>query len=194
MGRETPGAAAGPARVQPIEDPIEPVGDAQVAEVLTALAVQLFRQLPRELSLTALGTLGDLQRFGPQRLTQLAQLEGVAQPSMTALVSRLEDEGLVVRRGDPADGRAVLVELTEAGEELLARRRRAGIEVLAGQIRKLPTDEATLLRRALGALRRLAEADLTARGHLVALPGQVQRTRTDEDDENDENDANREAP
>src|SRR5262245_30629752 len=81
-----------------------------------------------ELSLTGAATLGSLSLHGPCRLPELARREGVTQPGMTQLVTRLERDGLAVRRGDPRDGRVVLVELTPAGEALLARRRdeRAG--------------------------------------------------------------------
>ncbi|HEY9523564.1 MAG TPA: MarR family transcriptional regulator, partial [Thermopolyspora sp.] len=50
--------------------------------------------VPRDLSMTTLSTLADLERFGPRRLTELAALEGVTQPAMTQIVSRLEREGL----------------------------------------------------------------------------------------------------
>jgi DNA-binding MarR family transcriptional regulator len=167
-----------------------------VAEALTALAVNLVRRLPRELSLTSLATLGDLQRCGPLRLTHLAQLEGVAQPSMTALVSRLEEEGLVVRRPDPADGRAVLVAITGAGDALLARRRRTGTQLLAARIGELPAAEAERLGAALGALDALAAMDLAPR-HLVAVPGGADRAtgtgRSPRPFSNDADDEDREA-
>jgi DNA-binding MarR family transcriptional regulator len=53
------------------------------------------------LSLTAAATLARLQRNGPARLTELAAAEGVSQPSMTALIARLADRGLVHRAADP---------------------------------------------------------------------------------------------
>jgi DNA-binding MarR family transcriptional regulator len=39
--------------------------------------------------------------------------------SVTSIVRRLEDSGLVVRRPHPQDGRAVLAEITPAGRELV---------------------------------------------------------------------------
>src|ERR1700730_15072681 len=74
-------------------------------------------------SLTAAATLATLERSGPRRLTALAAQEGVTQPAMTQLIARLQDSGLVSRDADPADGRVVQVRLTEAGREMLARRR-----------------------------------------------------------------------
>src|SRR3954470_19129395 len=56
------------------------------------------------LSLTAAATLAHLQRSGPARLTELAVAEGVSQPSMTTLVARLADQGLVRRGAGPRGG------------------------------------------------------------------------------------------
>jgi len=52
---------------------------------------------------------------GPRRITELSELEGVAQPTMTALVKRLEKKGWVERDGMPDDGRVVMIGLTQAG-------------------------------------------------------------------------------
>src|SRR6516164_7666614 len=51
----------------------------------------LFRSLsqPSGLSMTAATTLSTLERSGPSRLTALAAREGVTQPAMTQLITRL---------------------------------------------------------------------------------------------------------
>ena len=69
----------------------------------------LFRSLspPSGLSMTAAATLSGIERLGPQRLTVLAAREGVTQPAMTQLISRLEESGLVRREASPEDGRVV---------------------------------------------------------------------------------------
>src|SRR6516162_6787191 len=79
--------------------------------------VGMFRSLtpPSGLSMTAGATLASLERLGPQRLTVLATREGVTQPAMTQLISRLEDSGLVRREASPEDGRVVLVVITDEG-------------------------------------------------------------------------------
>lgn len=145
--------------------------DSEVTVALTELAVSLIQRLPRQLSLTALSTLGNVRRGGPQRLTQLAQLEGVARPTMTAVVSRLEEEGLVTRSAEPSDRRVALVAITSAGERLLADRQALGTELLAERIRELPAGDIARLREALAALRALAGGEPAPRGRLVALRG-----------------------
>ena len=81
------------------------------AALLTRLIV---RQLGGELSRTELGLLKTLGG-GSRRITELAQLEGLAQPTVTILIKQFEDRGLVTRTRQADDGRVVLVGLTEAG-------------------------------------------------------------------------------
>jgi DNA-binding MarR family transcriptional regulator len=50
-----------------------------------------------------------LERLGPMTAGQLARHTGLAAPSVTDLLDRLERKGWVRRRRDPADGRRVLV-------------------------------------------------------------------------------------
>jgi DNA-binding MarR family transcriptional regulator len=130
---------------------------AGIGEALVGLAANAVRWARRDMSRTSLGTLSTLDRAGPQRITDLARVEGVAQPSMTVLVGTLERDGLVVRRGDPSDKRVVLIELTPAGTDLVRGRRRADAQVFAELIEKLPADEAAALLAALPALEHLYE-------------------------------------
>ena len=115
--------------------------------------------LPRAgLSLTAAATLARLQRSGPARLTELASAEGVSQPSMTALIARLADQGLVRRAADPHDGRAVVLTLTPAGGEVLAQRRAERTRQITGPLAGLSDDDVRRIADALPALIRLADA------------------------------------
>jgi DNA-binding MarR family transcriptional regulator len=115
--------------------------------------------LPRGgLSLTAAATLARLQRSGGARLTELAAAEGVTQPSMTSLIARLADQGLVHRTADPNDGRAVVLTLTAAGEEVLAQRRAERTHRIAGPLADLSPDDVARIADAVPALTRLAGA------------------------------------
>lgn len=97
------------------------------------------------LSTAASSTLARLSREGPRRLTELARAEGVSQPNMTQLVTRLERAGLVRRTADAGDGRVVLVSVTSTGAEVLAARRaeRAGALRLLMEDMTGPEREAT---------------------------------------------------
>ncbi len=117
----------------------------------------LRRLNPPGLSLTAASTLGTLERHGPLRLTELATREGVTQPAMTQLVSRLERDALAARAADPVDGRVVLVQITRAGRDLLHHRRSVRARKVNVLLRGLPEQDRQAIEAALPALNRLAE-------------------------------------
>jgi DNA-binding MarR family transcriptional regulator len=52
------------------------------------------------------------------RMRDLAEQLGVSARAVTPLVDRLEGEGLMFRKPDPADRRAIRLRLTETGERL----------------------------------------------------------------------------
>ena len=107
------------------------------------------------MSLTAASTLRRLEIAGPHRLCELHGPEGVSQPAMTQLVTRLEREGLATRGSDPADGRAVIVSITEAGRAAVARRREGRAQALAQLLDALPPEEHAAIMAALPALEHL---------------------------------------
>jgi len=94
----------------------------------------LVRHLRGELSRTDAGVLSTVSD-GARRITELAELEGLAQPTMTILVKALEQKGLVTRERHAGDGRVVMVHLTEAG---------------AAALRELRAQASAALRSALG--------------------------------------------
>ncbi len=140
--------------------------DAALASALAGgleRVVGLLRALsqPSGLSMTAVATLATLERSGPRRLTLLATLGGVTQPAMTQLISRLEDDGLVRREADPADGRVVRVSITDEGKATLARRRAKRAERLTPILAELSPGHRAALAAALPALDALASANPT---------------------------------
>jgi DNA-binding MarR family transcriptional regulator len=110
------------------------------------------------LSRTAAATLTRLQRSGPTRITELAVAEGVTQPTMSALVNRLVGQGLLSRGDDPQDARVVVLRVTDAGADLLARRRDDRAARLAHALADLPAADADRITAALPALAHLADA------------------------------------
>lgn len=70
---------------------------------------------------------------GPERLSDLAAGLRLDASTVSRHVRQLEDRGVLERSGDPADGRAFLVGLSDAGATLLAqamRRRRDTVSEL----------------------------------------------------------------
>lgn len=103
-------------------------------------------------SVGALLTLRRLDDEGPLRITDLAAAELVAQPTMTGIVRRLEQDGLVRRTPDPSDARAVRVALTDAGRDELAAVRAKRAAVLAQRLDQLDDDARAALAAALDPL------------------------------------------
>jgi len=88
-----------------------------------------------------------LKRHGVMRLSELSDHLRIAPRSATEVVDALESRGLVVRRPDPGDRRATLVEVTEHGAEVLdAIRAARGTEAERAFGRLSQTDRAHLLR------------------------------------------------
>jgi DNA-binding MarR family transcriptional regulator len=133
----------------------------ELAEQLDDVVAALFRTTHADrgqLSLTAASTLAQLRRHGRARLTELAVAEGISQPSMTTLITRLAAQGLVERGSDPTDGRVVVLSLTPAGAELLAGRRATRTDRLAPLLADLSPDDLQAIAEAMPALTRLAGA------------------------------------
>ena len=107
------------------------------AQVLTRL---LAKQVDSELSRTEASMLNTL-RDGPRRITELAECEGLAQPTTTLLVKRLEELALVRRERQADDGRVVLVSLKPAGLQALEDFRAQFMALLRADLATTTTDE-----------------------------------------------------
>jgi DNA-binding MarR family transcriptional regulator len=132
-----------------------------VARELVPLASQLtrlaLRQAHGEISRSEGAVLRTLIG-GPRRVTELAELEGLAQPTMTVLVKQLELRGWVARRRDEADGRLVLVSVTAEGEAALERYRAMYRALVRDCVAAMPDEQIAALEDAVGALDSLVVA------------------------------------
>jgi len=121
------------------------------AALLTRLLV---RQLDGELSRTELGLLRTLSE-GPRRITELAELEALAQPTMTVLIKRLEQQGLVKRERRSDDGRVVLVDLTQEGRVALEDYRERIRAAMGAYLAEIPDEQVDRLAAATETLAQL---------------------------------------
>lgn len=103
--------------------------------------------------------LSDLEYSGPARISELAQQQRVAQPTMTSLVQRLEGEGWVAREPDASDGRAILVRLTDAGSTALHDYRRAAAARIVPLLAGLDEADRATLVRASELMQRLSDIE-----------------------------------
>ena len=106
-----------------------------------------------------LSALATVQKYGPIRLADLAHQEFVSAPSTTRLVAELEKRGLVSRTTDPDDGRAFLIETTNAGEAEILRARTARASMVATLMSTLSPEEVAAIEAALPAIERAIETD-----------------------------------
>lgn len=153
------------------DPPSQPVDELELAVGLARIRTMMrLLDVPRDLSITSLSTLASLERMGPRRLTELAAMEGVTQPAMTQLVTRLEREELAERLPDPSDGRVVVVAITQHGRAELARRRAVQAKRLAELLSELSQADRATIAAALPALERLAARAFGPAGPLVPSP------------------------
>jgi DNA-binding MarR family transcriptional regulator len=133
---------------------------AELAARLTLVLGRLNRRMVaggQGLSHGILSALSSIVRFGPLRLGDLAQRERIGAPATSRIVARLEADRLVMRDGDPDDGRAVVIKATPAGKELVVRARTARTEVIAELLQSLDAGQLKSLRAALPALEALID-------------------------------------
>ncbi len=94
---------------------------------------------------------------GPCRMGFLATSALQSLPSMTGIVDRLEEKGLVERRRNPQDRRSIVVSLTEKGEKLLSQIKADRQRTVDEIFRKLTPEELTTLNSILEKLIRALE-------------------------------------
>jgi DNA-binding MarR family transcriptional regulator len=109
-----------------------------------------------DLSTSHLSALASLEKAGSLSPRDLAAAEHVRPPSMTRIVARLAERGLVDRTRHATDGRQVVLALTPAGRELVTESRRLREEWLAGRLAALTDAERATLHDAVAILDRLA--------------------------------------
>lgn len=114
----------------------------ELADQLHSAAIGLLRQLRREddaIGITAprLSALSVVVFGGPLTLGQLATAEQVKPPTMTRIVTGLEEDGLVERRDDASDARLTQIHATAKGRRILAAGRARRVESLAAAVKLL---------------------------------------------------------
>ena len=132
-----------------------------VADALHSAAIHLLRGVRKEDVQTGIGparlsALSVLVFAGPMRLSDLARVEQVKPPTMTKVIAGLEAAGLVRRRLDEDDGRAVKLEATARGTKLLQNGRRRRVARLSAALDGLEPHEIDVLDRAAGIIERVS--------------------------------------
>jgi len=128
--------------------------DPDLATSLRLAVARSARRLLQEsgtgLSPSLSAALTTVELHGPLTPSGLAARERIQRPTVTRIVCRLEEAGLVTREADPGDRRSSLITVTAAGRDLLADARTRKDAFLAERLAALtPEDRATLERAAV---------------------------------------------
>jgi DNA-binding MarR family transcriptional regulator len=138
-----------------------PIERLQIAARLRLAVTRLNRRLRAEgdigLSPSATAALSSIDRHGPLSLGELAAMEGVKPPTITATVAALEAEGLVAREADLRDRRITRVTLTPRGRQRLERSKRRKTAYLASRLERLDEQQLEELDRSLALIELLLE-------------------------------------
>jgi DNA-binding MarR family transcriptional regulator len=139
-------------------------------ETASALAAQLRTTLSRlkhrlrehggrqDLTPSQVSVILQLEAHGAATVSSLARTEGMRPQSMSAIVTGLQDAGLVVSSSDPKDGRKTLIALSGKCGKLLREGRAARQDWLTSAIlQKLSAQEQKKVSAALALLGRLTE-------------------------------------
>jgi DNA-binding MarR family transcriptional regulator len=119
-----------PALPSPAERDVVVDAVLSASRVLVAVAARSLAEVADEVTLTQYRSLVVLASRGPQSVAALAEAVAVTPPTASRLCDRLVRKGLVRRREDTRDRRAVRLALTITGRELVdavTLRRRAEI-------------------------------------------------------------------
>ncbi|MEV0561655.1 MarR family transcriptional regulator [Dactylosporangium sp. NPDC050588] len=137
---------------------------AQLAAALRDSITRLNRRLRQarpigDLTITQLSALTSLELNGALTPRELADAERVQPPTLTKIVAKLEERGLVQRTPHPTDGRQVILAATESGRAVVVEHRRARDEWLARRLAALTPEERETLAKAAEILGRLGRSE-----------------------------------
>ncbi|HET8895176.1 MAG TPA: MarR family transcriptional regulator [Gaiellaceae bacterium] len=132
----------------------------QAADEIHSAAIHLLRRVAREdagagVSPPRMSALSVLVFTGPKTISELAAMERVKLPTMSRLVSAMEEEGLARREPHARDGRVVTVHATAKGRRALDRGRELRLRALAELLGDASAQEVAVIREAAAIVDRL---------------------------------------
>ena len=161
MGTVTATTASGPPNA--LDAGVDTNGDADVELAarlrlsVMRLARRLRQQTDADVTASQLSALSSLERGGPLTLGELSAAERVKPPTMTRIVTSLDELGLVTRTVDPADRRVARVEISDDGRRFIDRSRHSKDAYLAARLAALGSSDRAALTGAITALEHLLD-------------------------------------
>jgi DNA-binding MarR family transcriptional regulator len=111
-----------------------------------------------DLTFGQLSALTSILLAGALTPRELADLERVQPPTMTKIVGKLEERGLVVRTPHPTDGRQVILAPTEEGRAIYAQFELARNAWLSAHLEQLGAEDRDVLFRAAEIMQQVARS------------------------------------
>jgi DNA-binding MarR family transcriptional regulator len=135
----------------------------QLATVLRDAITRLNRRVRQgrpvgDLTIAQLSALTSLELAGALSPRELADVERVRPPTMTKIIGKLEERGLVQRTPHPTDGRQVIISPTGQGRAVYAGFEQSRNTWLARHLAELSQEERATLRRAAEILQKVARS------------------------------------
>ncbi|MCW5829725.1 MAG: MarR family transcriptional regulator [Deltaproteobacteria bacterium] len=97
-------------------------------------------------------------RSVPMSLTDLSRMLVVSNANVTGLIDRMESQGLVKRKTNPADGRVRLIDLSAAGRSKFKQAHKVHLDGIAEFLQAFTDDDVRHLLKSLEILHMRAEA------------------------------------
>jgi DNA-binding MarR family transcriptional regulator len=137
-------------------------GEAEPTARLRAVLGRLSRRLrPTQagsgLTPSQISVLFTIVRFGPLRLSEVAEIERLNPTMLSRIAAQLTESGLIRRTADPGDRRAALVQASAAGKRMRERIHRERTLALDAHVQELDEAQRAALWQALPVLEELAE-------------------------------------
>jgi DNA-binding MarR family transcriptional regulator len=134
---------------------------ARLRVAIARLGRQLRQQAGTSLSPTLQSVMATIALHGPLPLGELAQREQVAPPTITKLLARLDEQGLIQRQRGPEDKRVILVSLTAVGRRQFDQSRTRRTAWLVRRLGQLDGLDDAQLRAAVELLEAIVEPEPT---------------------------------
>lgn len=139
---------------------------------------QVLRQAGCPVPLSHTWLLGRIGACGRCHPSQLAELAGVDNSTITPKLHRLEAEGLIRRETDPQDRRAVLLAVTTSGARMISRLRLARATMVWTRLQALTPERRSSVVTALLDLSNLLEEEVgreaeSGKPHAARRPSEV---------------------
>lgn len=100
-----------------------------IEQVNNANIIRFTKAFPYPLGISPILVLNELHVKGPQKQAELAETIGYTKGAMTSIAEKLVKLGLAERLYDPSDRRTIRLQITEEGQEALAKAQSIGKEV-----------------------------------------------------------------